>query len=126
MSNSSATTPAPAPDREAAVIANSHPEPALAPAFVNLSTTGFLATLRQAAVDASSVFSEFTSARLLSFSRAFARGWGPSGSGRYERRSIDDKIFPDLKLPAEDDPEERGHGGGAGELARASLRPGSR
>ena len=107
MSNSAATSHAPAPDREAVVVANSHPEPALAPAVVNLSTTGFLATLRQAAVDASSAFSEVTSARLLSFSRAFARGWGPSGSGRYERRSIDDKIFPDLNLPLEDDQEER-------------------
>ncbi|KAI4966045.1 hypothetical protein ZWY2020_046742 [Hordeum vulgare] len=46
----------------------------------------------------------------FSASPAFARGWGPAGPGRYERRSVqelvDDKIYPDLNLPAEDDPEE--------------------
>ncbi|XP_044973532.1 uncharacterized protein LOC123441076 [Hordeum vulgare subsp. vulgare] len=93
-------------DGACAVVTDNHP----APVVTNLSPTAFLATLRQAAVDASSVIGEFAQARLLSFSRAFARGWGPAGPGRYERRSVqelvDDKIYPDLNLPAEDDPEE--------------------
>ncbi|KAM3336266.1 hypothetical protein ACQJBY_030324 [Aegilops geniculata] len=102
--------PHPPPTDGAAAVGPINP-PDPAPAVVNLSPTGFLATLRQAAVDASSVVGEFTRARLLSFSRAFARGWGPAGPGRYERRSVhelvDDRIFPDLNLPAEDDPEEQ-------------------
>ncbi|CAM0879480.1 unnamed protein product [Alopecurus aequalis] len=68
----------------------------------NLSPSEFLAALRRAALDPAVGLVD--RARLKSWARALAHGWGPAGAGRYTRRSVEelvDKIdLDDLNEPA--------------------------
>ncbi|XP_037418794.1 nucleolar and coiled-body phosphoprotein 1-like, partial [Triticum dicoccoides] len=68
----------------------------------NLEPREFLAALGSAAVDAPAV-SLIDRARLESWVRALAQGWGPDGPGRYQRRTKDDLIDKiDLDMLADD------------------------
>ncbi|KQK02290.1 hypothetical protein BRADI_2g00610v3 [Brachypodium distachyon] len=73
----------------------------------NMAPAEFLAALRDgAALDASTV-GLAARARLKSWVRALAQGWGPAGPGRYLRRSVEelvDKI--DLDVLAVDDKDD--------------------
>ncbi|KAM0897577.1 hypothetical protein ACQ4PT_022486 [Festuca glaucescens] len=89
--------PAPAGAEDAVVVVGG---------VANLSPSEFLASLRRAALDAPAV-GLLDSAKLKSWTRALAHGWGPAGAGpRYQRRSLEelaDKVdLDDLTEPAED------------------------
>ncbi|KAM0927499.1 hypothetical protein ACQ4PT_002914 [Festuca glaucescens] len=98
---SPAAPPAPAPaaaGAEDAVVVSG---------VANLSPSEFLASLRRAALDPPAV-GLLDSAKLKSWTRALALGWGPAGAGpRYQRRSLEelaDKIdLDDLTEPAEEE-----------------------
>ncbi|KAL5205442.1 hypothetical protein ABZP36_033651 [Zizania latifolia] len=79
------------------------PPSALPPLHVtlaNLPPIDFLASLRQAALDASSV-GLLDLPRLKSWVHALAQDWGPAGPGHYPRRPVADLVDKiDLDVPA--------------------------
>ncbi|KAG8092798.1 hypothetical protein GUJ93_ZPchr0012g19998 [Zizania palustris] len=74
--------------------------PPLQVTLANLPPTDFLASLRHAALDTSSV-GLLDLPRLKSWVHALAQGWGPAGPGHYPRRPVPDLVDKiDLDVPA--------------------------
>uniref|UniRef100_A0A0E0MQ31 PWWP domain-containing protein n=1 Tax=Oryza punctata TaxID=4537 RepID=A0A0E0MQ31_ORYPU len=77
------------------------------PPLHNLPPLDFLASLRHAALDASSV-GLLDLPRLKSWVAALAQGWGPDGPGHYPRRPVADLVDKiDLDVPAAWDAQDQ-------------------
>ncbi|KAF0914480.1 hypothetical protein E2562_028962 [Oryza meyeriana var. granulata] len=85
----------------------SAPPPPPPPLLDNLPPPDFLASLRHAALDASSV-GLLDLPRLKSWVAALAQGWGPAGPGHYPRRRVADLVDKiDLDVPAAWDAQDQ-------------------